>query len=205
MSLPYSTSGWGTHAELGQPRITYPIPGDLTARLITRTFQGPASTYADISLDAVDPVVSTAYFVSQGEISWVDGDQVVYERTYATIPATRYEPITANYRFIGIAFSANRRDPFSETVDAEIQHDYYLPGVTTGITTIDDIPSVSRQKYVLTASGYEILYLTTTTTPTRAAYEALVTAGTKIVAEDSSRGRWMGNIIERQVLRLKAQ
>jgi hypothetical protein len=217
MSALFQSQGWFEHGEIQQPEIVYPIEQDTTAKLIRRTYQGPLETYSEIPLLTPDGGIlllqdeqfADAYFVQQGEVRFVDGSLIQYTRTFATVPATRIEPATYAYNFIGLnagLLPGERRPRFTESVDAEVEFSYYLTGVTPGIATLADIPSVQRQRYVITANGYDTDVLTATTTPTRAQYEGWIDAGNvQIVTDDSTRRFWIGKIVERQVIRVLAQ
>ena len=88
----------------------------------------------------------------------------------------------------------NGRDPYTKVVMSKLARAYYLPGVSVGITTVDDI-TVLTPTQIVDQYGRNTEFLSTLTTPTTSTYEA--TEGTWVVAEPSVVRRWMGNIYER--------
>lgn len=121
------------------------------------------------------------------------------------------------------------------TVPCRVQNDYYLVGTGGTFTTPDLIPNILEQKYywpqgTLSAGVFIPIYppigslddimhgLATDdiwnkedfgalnpTVPSRTEYEALITAGTEIVAESSKITSWQGNIFQRQTSYIKAR
>lgn len=89
-----------------------------------------------------------------------------------------------------------RRQPFSQVVLSSVHYDYYLPGVTGGITTVADIPILNPTP-IIDPEGNRMESYTEYTTPTLATYRASVVAQDSIVAEASQLHPWMGNIWER--------
>lgn len=87
-NLPYQTSGWNTHREVATPRIEYPLfdKGCADHLVVTRTYEGPLSTYAAAAIGTADAVYGTAYLVEQGPLQDVGGGCVRYTRTFATVP-----------------------------------------------------------------------------------------------------------------------
>lgn len=89
----------------------------------------------------------------------------------------------------------NRR-PFSQVVLASIHYDYYLPGVTGGITTVADIPILNPTP-IVDQLGDRLDSYADWTTPSLSTYQTSVIAEDSIVAEASELHPWMGNIWER--------
>lgn len=180
-NLPYSSSAWSTHHEIGIRRIEYPIPQDLTAFLVVRTYQGPVAGYSPMALDTADTEFTSAYFVEQGPLENVDGGQVRYTRTFATVPATRTEYEAYAYRYPGFDVLGDARDPFTSTVAAEVEHTFTRTSSPGAIS----LPS----PFV-----YDGNYLTDSTNPSYDDYDALTD-----LTIDVSLSRWRGNIWEKVV------
>lgn len=179
-NLPFSTSSWSTHNQVGVPRIVYPIEGDLTAILVIRTYQGPLSSYTDGTLGTADAVYTSALFVEQGPLEPLDGGQVRYTRTFATVPANRTEFESLAFRYPGFdSLVETPRDPFTATVLQTVTHTYSYTTTPTSISL--DSPFT-----------YPDNYLTDDSDPTAAEYVALTTLTTECVLR-----RYYGNIWEK--------
>jgi len=89
------------------------------------------------------------------------------------------------------------RDAFTEETTSWIAYDYFLPGVSQGITTFADIPIINSP-VIVDSNGTRTDTYAATTAPTKTEYLADVKNKTPHVAHDSSLRRWMGNIYERQ-------
>lgn len=88
------------------------------------------------------------------------------------------------------------RDPEARTVASELHIDYFLPGVSAGITSPSDIGIIDELE-IWDSAGRKAKSFTDSTTPTRTAWAADIAAGTKVVVERSVVRRWLGNIYER--------
>lgn len=95
------------------------------------------------------------------------------------------------------------REPYTRIVPSYLHYDYWLPGVTLGVTTFDDIPILQAER-ILDSSGNETDRYSATSSPTAAQYRARVAAGEWIVVEPSIIRRWMGNIYERETRHIRA-
>lgn len=97
------------------------------------------------------------------------------------------------------------RPPVTRTVNSKIVTDYFLPGITAGIATAEDIPILATTK-IIGPGGIEVDgYNLDATTPAQTIYAGLVAAKTYVVIEDSANRRWKGNIIERITRYIVAQ
>jgi hypothetical protein len=147
--------------------------------------------------------------MGQGVVKWTE--------TFCKKPADRNEYESYAYNFIGyygvwgIGITAvTGRPRFTQSVTSRLAHKYYIPGIDGGIATPADIPIIAAQAYIYGATTNNVDFLadsppfTAATSPTRTAYEALVTAGTEIVAEASIIRRWQGGIYERVTRYVKA-
>ena len=175
----------------------YPIDTDPTHFIERRIYKQDVREYGKTSPGASGPIAGT-YVVREGWLS-LDANLLTYYIEYANKPATRTEPETYSYTFIGFAggILIEGRKPFTISVDAEVEYKYYVQGVDTVIS------SVKRQEY--TKDGQPTDHLDADTAPTRSAYETMITNGTLIVAEDSSRSLYLGTIVEHRTIRIKAQ
>lgn len=95
------------------------------------------------------------------------------------------------------------RQPFTRVVASYLQFDYFLPGVSLGIASLNDIPLFNPVR-ILDSTGTEVQSYSATTSPTSSAYKDQVKRGELIVAEPSIVRRWMGNIYERATRYVKA-
>jgi hypothetical protein len=88
------------------------------------------------------------------------------------------------------------RDAETQVVNCRVVYDYFLPGVTAGISSPSDIPNVDPL-WIIDNAGRRTHTLSGNSTPNTTDYLALVAAGTQIVIERSTLSRWRGNIWER--------
>lgn len=95
------------------------------------------------------------------------------------------------------------RDPYTEEVGSLVQLDYFLPGVSAGIATVQDIPLVEPVT-IYDNTGRQTTSFAATTSPTLATWRGYVAAETYICAVRSIPRRWMGNIYERATRYVKA-
>lgn len=81
----------------------------------------------------------------------------------------------------------------TDLVPSQVTHEYSLTSTTaleTNLPIIDEFTPVD-------ATGAETTTLNTSTKPTAAGYAAMINKNTQLVAQDSVRRRWLGNIYER--------
>lgn len=81
-------------------------------------------------------------------------------------------------------------------VGSSLQLDYYLPGVSAGISTPFDIPIIDEIQ-IYDGDGVKTDSFTADTAPTIAEWRAQVAAGEKVCVVGSIVRRWKGNIYER--------
>ncbi len=96
------------------------------------------------------------------------------------------------------------RDPITETVASQLTYDYFLPGVSPGVNSFNDITLVVKE-VILDGDGLQTDTYTDETSPSITDYRAIVAAGESIVAEDSVVRRWRGPIVERVTRYVKAK
>lgn len=90
------------------------------------------------------------------------------------------------------------RDATTISVPSEVEYDYFLPGVSPGITTVADIPRYDAFEGLASDGGFTNT-LTETTEPTVAQYLTKIGNSERIIVESSTLKRWRGNIFERAV------
>lgn len=108
--------------------------------------------------------------------------------------------IATSTNFIGGSigtFSFQPRGGFTVPTGTFSDYSYYLPGVTTGISFVTDIP-------LGTIYAPSALPLSQQTIPTPEEYKALITAGT-LLTVSSEITTYMGNIAQRVDHKVKAQ
>jgi hypothetical protein len=200
----------------GAYRQSFPIAGDVTAKVIEQDFQIAYGSFSALALNTAHATVTTAYLVEETPLSDLGGGIVQWTRRYATKPATRSEYETFSYRFPGYLGTGNPpynqyygadpvgRDPQVLTVPSRIEYVYARifssGGDYTTVAAFFAASGQAAQVYSVSSNAEaRVDYLfdgSPTSTPTLTAYKALVTAGTEIVAEDSKLTRYMGNIYE---------
>lgn len=95
------------------------------------------------------------------------------------------------------------RDPYTEEVGSLLQLDYFLPGVSSGIATVQDIPLLSPL-IIYDNTGRQTTSFAATTSPTLATWRSQVASGAYVCVVRSIPRRWMGNIYERATRYVKA-
>ena len=88
------------------------------------------------------------------------------------------------------------REPFTRVVPSYITFDYFLPGVSAGVDTFNDI-EIFQPTIIIDNTGNVTDSYSDTSVPSVDDYRASVAARESIVAEPSIVRRWMGNIYER--------
>jgi len=81
-------------------------------------------------------------------------------------------------------------------VASQLQMDYWLPGVSTDVTTAFDIPLI-RCLEIYDGTGTKVQSFTASTSPSLADWRAHIAARDKICVVSSVPSRWMGNIYQR--------
>jgi hypothetical protein len=88
-------------------------------------------------------------------------------------------------------------------VGSVVQLDYYLPGVSTGITHPQDIPIIEPLS-IIDDTGRETTSFTADTSPTLTEWRTKVANEEQVCAVRSIVRRWMGNIYERATRYVRA-
>lgn len=214
-----------TASAVGQARISYPIPQDSTAKIYSQDFMVFFANYAAPVIGSAHGVFTTAYCIGDSELEDLGAGVARYTRQWATIPAARDEYGSFAYTFPGLLGAApppysqfwfadldGGRDPRSETVVSRMHHEFFLCVTGQTYETPDEIPIIGAQEYTLvgnTNARFEYLLpngiFYDNTTPTKEAYETMITNGTELVAEDSVIQRLYGHIYERMTRYVKAK
>ena len=92
--------------------------------------------------------------------------------------------------------------PATDSVDSFVLHDYALSSETTLDT---DLPQIKAFAPITAGVPTETQYLVSTTLPSTALYQSMISAGTLIVVQPSDRTRYLGNIYERTTRLVKAK
>ena len=109
--------------------------------------------------------------------------------------------ITDGYNIVGwesVFKSLANREPFQLVVPSWISTEYFLPGVSPGISSASDIPIMQPTPIIDHVSGSRTDTITDQTSPSLDDYFAMLRDGIRIIAEPSSLTRWRGNIWERK-------
>lgn len=241
MSILWQDGDFTLASASGGKEKSFPFDGDSESFVSTQEFMQFYANWARLPLNSVDPDDPLAYLVAESPLQDLGGGIVKWSRTYARIPATRYEYESYAYTFPGYVATLEQRlttpwalpsgtftatddpgrRPLTESVTSRLLHEYFLVGANGQYDAASDIPAIAAQTYRygayfgVNAGGDlpdKLLWPATTilgavngTSPTKEAYQALVVAGTEIVAEDSKLRRWRGNIYERVTRYVKAK
>lgn len=87
------------------------------------------------------------------------------------------------------------RSQISQIGTTETRHSYFLPGVTTGISNIQDIPLAQKFEGTNYSTGAQVTFLTSSTEPTADEYREFIENGDLLTLSSDIR-RWKGNIYE---------
>jgi len=100
-------------------------------------------------------------------------------------------------------FSSRGRKQVSRKSSTQFEYDYFLPGITVGITEAQDISLPQRFEAYQYSVGNTVETLSVSTTPTSVEYNAIVDSDGFLVL-DSGIDRWKGNIVRRIVKSIRA-
>lgn len=214
---------WNSPQPTG-PRVpAYPFEGDDESCYFDQRYQVKAEDFTKGITSSEHPTATGFYLVSETNIADVGGGVLEFTRRYSTIPVSRSEFEMFSYNFIGYMGTwginvdvVTGRERFVQSVLSRVQFDYYLVdpfGVESVpdhiYTDVEDIPLVAAQSYKIGGIVSDYLYdappFALASVPSRTSYEALVTGGSEIVAEESVLRRWQGNIWERITRYVKAK
>jgi len=100
-------------------------------------------------------------------------------------------------------FASRGRKQVSRRSSTQFEYDYFLPGITAGITKAQDISLPQRFEVYRYSEGNTVETLSAATTPTLLEYNAIVDSDGFLVL-DSGIDRWKGNILRRIVKSIRA-
>lgn len=113
--------------------------------------------------------------------------------------------VTLNLVSGNLTLAASRgRKPFTTIATVTEVNSYVLPGVTSGVSTYNDILIQPPFMPINTSTGETVTTITDTTSPTRAEYNEMIRDGDSIILE-SNLERWLGNIYKQSTKQIKAQ
>lgn len=154
-------NGFSTATQHGQSRFFAPFDGDNTNYVLEEDYVISLASYASVALNTAHPVYGT-YFLVNESVQTPTGvlDVVKWTRTYAQVPATRSEPSSVSYNFIGydgyvtasagtITTNVQGRKRFMRSVTSRIQYDYFMVGAGLTYTTFQAIPTIPMQLYYM--------------------------------------------------------
>lgn len=100
-------------------------------------------------------------------------------------------------------FASRGRNQVSRKSSTQLEYDYFLPGVSGGISSSQDILLPQKFEPYLYTAGNTIDALNSGTTPTDAEYNQIVDSD-GFLTLDSGIDRWKGNILRRTVKSIRA-
>lgn len=200
-----------------------PFEGVTAEYVLTQQYQIDEDYYVPLALDtpyAISPSPLFDYKLAfEGNKQSKGGGIVEWTRIYIKLP-TDYEDVRGTFAFtfpgfsgvlpgggsVGNGGSAVARRPLNQTVPKKVLRQFYI--TSTPATSI--IISQKFQPYYQFPTQYfeyvgdaNAAYVATT--PSRTAYDALIAAGTYIVAEATTWSRWMGNFYIAETTYVKAK
>ena len=99
--------------------------------------------------------------------------------------------------------SARGRRQLNTASATQIVREYFLPGVTTGITTAQDIPIEPPFKAFSFSTGAEVNNLSLDSTPTSLEYNSLVNNDSSLIMQENIK-QWFGNITVKESKQIRA-
>jgi hypothetical protein len=201
-----------------KPTFTHPFPEVNAPYILRQPFMQLLSSFSALSLNTAHPDYSDYKLAEESERTPVGAGVVTWIRTYAKLPTAFNQFETTNYNFIGFfgTFGINNtavtgRDRFTKTVTSRVYNEFFRVGAGETYATPDLIPIITAQTYYIGSPSQLTDYLgdddvlDTASTPDRTAYEAMISAGSEIVSEDSRLTHWLGAYYLRQTRYIKAQ
>lgn len=206
MSLLWQDGDFTTAAAASPLKPASATP-DGKYNIYSQDFVQTMTSFSPLDIGTAHPTQSGYYLVEETAPQPIGCGVGRWTRVYAKVPDQHNEYITFAYNYIGFSgvFGANvtsvsGREREVRNVTSRIQHDYYLVGSAT-YPTVDDIPEIVEQRYYSVSPSVRVEYIadaSPSTTPSLTTYQALITAGSEIVAEPSMVERWKGNIYVRK-------
>lgn len=195
------------------------IPSARTIPLGTYAFKFPASPFAAAGSAKTITAATGTTFTSAAH-GYSAGTYILLSATYSggsisvrgAITSVTTDTFVLNVAYIpsgtfssGTATEISRGRATSQTLPSSAIEvfSYALPGVTSGVSTIQDFKADDIFKVIVTASGEEVDTVSAATTPTATQYGAMVSSGSYIVAESGVKV-WAGNILEKRTVMVVA-
>lgn len=109
---------------------------------------------------------------------------------------------TLTYGYV-YPFASRGRKQVSRKSSTQFEYDYFLPGVSAGVATSQEISLPQRFEPYYHTEGNTVQSLTSGTTPTNIEYNEIVNSDGFLVL-DAGVERWKGNIVRRTVKSIRA-
>lgn len=208
--------------------ITYPFGEleDTATKIVSQPLMQLADQYAPPTIGGTfstglanlsgSPItIGDAYCIGDSEPQLVEAGIVSFTRSWANIPATRYDYETQAFTFPSLFITFEIRPSVSKTSTVQISHEYYRVGAGLTYTSPDLIPLVS-ETMVTYLSGARAFILSDTqlnngggvmdlSSPTYSTYNGWISAKTYNIVAECSIERWKGNIWCRKTRRVLAK
>lgn len=221
-NVPYASGDYTVATACSWPVFDAPFRDDGVNidYVLRQDFIIKAASFARLALDTPHPDYADFLLVQESEQRDITGGRVRWTRTYAKLPAG-YEKARGNFQFtfpgysglvyggvVGFGGSDEGRIPLAKTAPVIIAREFFL---TNDPET--DIPMFQKFQVTYGAGNLPVEYvndnatnpLYADTTPSRTAYAAQVTAGDRLIAQDSTWDVWLGNIYVRETYYVIAQ
>lgn len=206
--LSYGVDSSGAIAVvLMNPVVAQSLPGSTIATATTITNHGY------VLGDIVALTYETSVFgVKRGEYSFaIQVTSVPTPKTFTFVSNIDL----STFKFLWAQKAGHARPPITRVVDSRLDYAYFLAGATIipktppdtiphAFTLPDEIPIIEVVDIYDRFQSLTETY-STLTAPTQNSYQALITDGSWVVAEPSSKRRWKGNIYERVTRYIRAQ
>jgi len=196
-------------ATVGPLEWMMPFDGQISKVLFRQRYQQDIDSWTAGTIDMARSEGGVTYLLSkEDDFSQLGGGQQSWYRYFAATAPTRSEYTSYSVIFPGYYLSGLTagREPFASVAPAKITYEYFHFTTTP--------PSLANEAKVTDSEGNETALLSATylydnpsgTTPSAAAYVALVSAGTfSITAEQQSLERWIGNFYARKTIYVPAK
>ena len=170
----------------------------------------PFTEAHDLQIGDFVLVFYTAFVVRSGIPDPTVSFSIQIYREVLDINATEASSVTVQIPshqdpiYLAVRKASTGREPETLNVDSRLVFDYYLPGVSVGITTPEDIETIAAYE-IIDGNGQTTNTFDLDSTPGQIDYLDDVDNEVYIVAEQSVKRRVFGNIWERTTRYVKAQ
>ncbi len=204
----------------GPARLIAPFPHTSARYVLEQDYLINFDNFTPLALNTAHPTLTSYKLVLESPLDPFGCGVTKFTRTFAQVPDS-WSDSSGNYAYNFIGFygawginitDITGRDRFTRTVPVRIYREYFMVGSGGSYSDFTDIPLNAEQKYYANGvTNLETNWLADSppfsiaTSPTRTAYEALITGEDEIVVETSTRVRWMGNIWCRETRYVQAQ